>query len=460
MKMIKTISRFAVLLMLMFSFTACVDFGDINIDPDAAADAPPEALMPVIQARMAWYTFGDGARYPGIFTQHYQGIANQHLSFADYDFFPDDCVNIWRSIYNGAFRDMGFMNEKIAEDPAAFSEFTGVGKILEAYWLGTATDLFGDIPYSEAGAGNDNLTPKYDSQESIYAAIFTLLDGGIAALANAGERSVAGSDYIFGGDRDKWIKLAHMLKARYSLHKIKRDAGSAQAALDAIAAGGMASSADDADFVFSDGEGNPLSQWKTNRTGDALLGKAFVDLMNSKLDPRLPFLADTVLGGIYAGSPLSKDGVDAGASNFGPYWSNSSTPVPFGSYMEQKFIEAEALVRTSGAGAEQALKDAVQASMDRMGVDATEAATYVATVALAGTMDDMIKTVIEEKYVALNNNHETWTDYRRTGYPVLESATGDLADMPRRLPYSQEEQLYNNANMPRVSLTDRMWWDQ
>ena len=78
---------------------------------------------------------------------------------------------------------------------------------------------------------------------------------------------------------------------------------------------------------------------------------------------------------------------------------------------------------------------------------------------LSGVKDDNIRQIMEEKYVALFNSFESWTDYRRTGYPTLQSATGNLADMPRRFPYSQESVDFN-SNTPIVLLTDRMWWDE
>ena len=45
--------------------------------------------------------------------------------------------------------------------------YIGAGKIMQALILARATDMLGDIPYSEASQGRANFTPKYDSQQQI-----------------------------------------------------------------------------------------------------------------------------------------------------------------------------------------------------------------------------------------------------------------------------------------------------
>ena len=81
---------------------------------------------------------------------------------------------------------------------------------------------------------------------------------------------------------------------------------------------------------------------------------------------------------------------------------------------------------------------------------------------------------MEEKYVAMFSQSESWTDWRRTGFPALNVyPDANLGEIPRRLPYPQDEYLYNKSNvpMPLTSTPDEkfgtdaartyaLWWDQ
>src|SRR5256886_16050115 len=85
--------------------------------------------------------------------------------------------------------------------------------------IGTAADLWGDVPYSEAIDPVNHPTPHYDTQVSIYAALQTVLDDAIKALRDSATGNGPGSnDLVYGGNRTKWRQLAHLLKARYYLH--------------------------------------------------------------------------------------------------------------------------------------------------------------------------------------------------------------------------------------------------
>jgi hypothetical protein len=68
---------------------------------------------------------------------------------------------------------------------------------------------------------------------------------------------------------------------------------------------------------------------------------------------------------------------------------------------------------------------------------------------------------MNQKYLSSFLQLETWSDWRRTGFPVLVKATGAVTtEIPRRLPYPDDERLYNSANMPTgLTITSRVWWD-
>ena len=61
----------------------------------------------------------------------------------------------------------------------------GMAQVLKVMNYGILTDVFGDIPYSEALQGLANLQPKLDAQKDIYADLLATLDKAIANLETA-----------------------------------------------------------------------------------------------------------------------------------------------------------------------------------------------------------------------------------------------------------------------------------
>lgn len=454
--------RIPVLLALVFTFTACVDFGDINVDPNNPTDAPQGSLLPIAQADFTYVYGGDMARYSCIFTQQFTGTANQHFNYSRYDLFADDVNNTWNTMFANVLPDLNLIINK--SDADGSNHFGGVGKIMKALWAGACSDLWGDMPYSNADKGDDgNFKPTYDNQQAIYGNIISLLNSGIADLQGTnGGLTIGGSDYVYGGDAAQWIKLANVLKARYWIHQIAVDNTAAQKALDALNAGGFDSNADDADFNFAAGQGNPLQQFALGRAGDMLTGEFGVNLMKNNNDPRLQILIGQDGNGEYNGSPI--DPVNAMASDIGPYYLNPAAPISWASYAEAKFIEAEARVRLNGANdadANTAYRAGIEASMQKLGVAQADIDAYLMGNDLAGDLEANLEQIINEKYVAQFNSSETFTDWRRTGYPDFPHATGGAkSDIPRRFPYPQTEKDFNTANVPNVALTDGVWWDQ
>jgi hypothetical protein len=101
-------------------------------------------------------------------------------------------------------------------------------------------------------------------------------------------------------------------------------------------------------------------------------------------------------------------------------------------------------------------------------VDSTELAGYLErTTILNGTFEDKLERIMLQKYLAMFASIESWTDYRRTGYPVLTPNEGGDHNqnpggaVPRRFAYPQTERLYNQ-HFPETlpTLQDRFWWDQ
>ena len=458
----KRLINHTVLLTIGLWLVSACDFGDTNIDPSNPIDAPISALLPTAEARMAYFFGGDMARYSAVFTQHFGGTARQHLSYSRYIFDGTNTNTLWSQMYAGAFRDMRVILEKSQEEGQVSPHYSGVVKVLTATLIGTMSDLFGNIPYSDAGLGSEQFTPAYDSRDEIYASIHQLLEEARSELAaTESVFSPGADDLIYGGDLSLWTKASHVLDARYYLHR-----GDLTSAL-ASATQGLESNDEDMQFVFGSGEteANPLYQWLRDR-GDTNMGAFFIGLMASRNDPRLPVFSTTIdadgdgAANEYVGAAAGLPG--GSESQVGDYLASADSPVPFITYTEQKFIEAEAQLGADPAAAGEAFDEAITASL--VAVTGDPGPGYVAAQGSAGgTTLERIQT---QKYIALFYQVESYNEFRRTGIPALRPAANSAlpgGEIIARFPYPQEEALYNRenyeANRPDNELTADLSWD-
>jgi hypothetical protein len=446
----------------LFALSSC-DFGDTNIDPSNPADVPISSLLPAAQTQIAYIIGGDMGRYNGVFTQHYGGVSRQHLVIGRYGLSESDVNTTWNQLYSGALQDMTTMIAKSGDVNSP--HYSAVAKVTIATLLGAATDVWGNVPYTEAAQGIANLKPAYDTRDEIYATIHRLLGEARAEFGQTSELALGDEDLYFGGDIDKWIAVSHTLDARYYLHR-----GDYTQAITS-ATSGIASNADDYAFSFGTAatEQNPLYQFQDQRSGDLTMGEFFVDLLESINDPRLPFFATELSaenGGGYAGAPAGKS---ATASLPGAYYASQASPVVLTSYVENQFIIAEANFKKAAsdkAAAATALNKAIVASVMKI----TGAANTTFTNAEAVTAGTISETsIMTHKYIAWYTQTETWNDIRRTGIPVLTAASNsslDAGDMPTRWPYPQGERDFNNTvwksntpseNIKTVLTTDLSW---
>jgi hypothetical protein len=398
---------------------------------------------------MAYVLGGDLGRYTSCLTQHNTGTDRQHLVIYNYLLTESDVNNPWNTLYSGPMLDLKILIDRAKADSA--THYQGIFHILQAYNLITISDLWGDIPYSDALQGDAKTTPKYDSQLQIYTTALELLDGAITVLsAPAKGRKPGTDDLIFGGKAASWVKAANALKARMAIHRAKVDAQAASAALAALP-GAMSSSADDMQFTFgsNETEANPWYQFNVQR-GDVTFGVKLSEIMNNTNDPRRSAYCEADTGGKYNSSCV-----------MGPFYSSVNSAVPFLTYTEMKFIEAEANNRLGKpAEAHAAYVEAIKASLARTGVPAAEITAFLTQASVdPGASALTLEQIMTQKYVAMYTQCESWTDWRRTGFPTLTPVKG--TEIPRRFPYPQSERLYNNANMPPgLTIFSRVWWDK
>ncbi len=447
-------------LLLVFLLLNSCELEDKNINPNSLESVPANVILPFTESRLARLMAGTGQVMAGIFVQYYEGIDNHpkqvqtytvnEALYADWD---------WNDYYDGPMINLRKMID-IAEKEGSFY-YSGIGKIMMALCLGNVTSLYGDVPYTEALQGSANRSPVYDSQKSIYESIQQLLDEGIEDLDQTytGFKPTS-DDIIYKGDVSKWKKSAYALKARFYMHLTKRsdelDFNPAEKALEAIA-NSFSSSDEDMTYPFgySAAENNPF--YSFSLLNYILPNAQFTSMMAASSDPRRDFYFK------------KKFGV---ATLNGLYFTSSTSPVHMMTYHEMKFIEAEARIRIDKNDelAQTALQEAVSADINKVSkgtLDPSIVSTYVnKNAVLTGTFETDLALIMKQKYIAMYATIESWTDYRRTGYPVLTPNPGGDHNqnpggaIPRRITYPQAERLYNQS-FPSVlpTLQDRFWWD-
>jgi hypothetical protein len=470
--------RFTTLLLsgFMLCCVSSCDYGDLNLNPNLPSKATLPSLLAGSEGVIAFSVGADVGQMTNTFTQHLSGIVLQAAAWDRYNV-DAEAGTAFNTFYAGPMQDLSTLIRQANENQA--DGYEGIGKILLAYCLGTMTSLYGDVPYSEAFQGAINPYPKFDSQADIYTGIQLLLDEGVALLRTAGPSNSPGNDdLIYKGNVSKWIAAAYTLKARYALHLSKTDNEAPAKALAALYDGtafrGIAGSANDLEFVFGAGtsESNPWFQLVQQRN-DFRLGKQFVDLLKAiPADPRLHVFAKPDASGSFSGSAPGQG--QAADSQIGPYHTTATTPVPFITYAEAKFIEAEARLRLNSqdAQAEKALQEAIRASVDKVTKSTVPAAEVTAFTAnrgtLTGDVTNRLRQVMTQKYIALFTQPEVWTDWRRTGFPALQPSFGGTnglnpdGQIPRRLPVPLGERL-NNPNAPKETPSvqvPRFYWDK
>jgi hypothetical protein len=430
----------------------------MNIDPDRPVDVPMSLLVPGIQQAMGFTLMGNSSVRPvDMWVQIFDGVSRQSHTEGKYTLTPADANDLWENLYTQILDNADILMNKAIAEGSPHNE--GLAKVLTAYSLAIGSDLFGDVPYSNALKGTQNiLTPEYDSQQEIYNSIFSLLDEAVTDLGSAEEPIGIIGDVIYDGDADAWINAARAIKARAELQLSKRNGADAYTRALALV-DAFESNADDMEVPWENANNNPIFLFMQDRN-DIRMSQTLLDEMEATSDPRIPFyFAPDADGGISGSSPGSEN---ENASGPGVFIAGQTAPSNMMTYTELKFIEAEAALMT---GADQravdAYKEAVAASLEKVTgeVDADWMAANI-DIESAGSLT--LEKIIMQKRHATVGQVQPFCDWRRTGIPTLDLVLGATkTEVPRRLPYPQNEIIYNADNVPSIgSIIVPVWWDE
>ena len=209
-------------IIILFLVLSCdSSFEDLNNNQNSITTdevIPPSLLLKGTMLADIAINNGHLQRIAGMWTGQYKGEIALYLGLYNYDISSSESNSDWTYLYNGMLKQFSEINKYYATNglDTEGQLIVGICKVLEANAVGTATSIWGDIPYSEAvnPAISD---PVFDKQSVIYAALQTKLDEAIVVLSDPTTKNTLSEDIFFGGNKDKWVKTAYTLKARYYL---------------------------------------------------------------------------------------------------------------------------------------------------------------------------------------------------------------------------------------------------
>ena len=471
----------ALLFLAVFGFAIVGCDGDLLVD-NTNPNATTEPSMSGLLSNTILSTSNTTQGAASVTSYYVQHLASPSGSSVDRHF-ESRFGGTWSGIY-GLLSDTEALIEKAeAEDSP---HYAGVAQIIQAYNLGLATDLWGDIPYQEAlQADEGETTPAYDSQEQVYEEIQTLLSDARDNLDAESRSSPGSDDFVYGGDLEKWRKASWALEARYLNHLTKKSDYDPQAVLSAVG-NAFERNADDAQMNYeNDPSNNPWHNVYLNQEGGILgghLSEQLVKEMDGSLygvfDPRLQVAITDSTETEGDGPPLyagNRNGAGSGDfyNHLEPkYYASENAPILWITYAEMKFIEAEAALRDGNSGrAYTAYMEGIRAHMDKVGVSESERDAYMNDPAVDVGEDNLtLDEVFKEKNVALFLSPEAWVDHRRHDYdypdfeppvdqnPLFQNSQD--TDHIRRVLYPLSEIERNRSNVPEVELDQFLWWDQ
>lgn len=495
------------LLVLLVTFAGCSkNFEELNTNPNSPSTISPTALFTGVQLN----TFGgEGNVTRRVMAGYCMMMVQQLATLKTDDLYGDKYIKnelagqMFSNTYVGPAKNLEALIALVKDDPAQ-SNLYAMARIWRTVMYHRLTDLYGNIPYSQAASGYSQqiYTPVYDEQENVYKGMLAELESA-ATLLDAAKGNPGQADLVYDGKIAQWKKLAYsmMLRLGMRMSKVAPDQAKSWVA-KAIAGGVFETTADNANIKF-DGQrevtSNPLAfafqKFDLIALGDIKISKTLMDRLKATADPRLAAYSALPNGnadiavqkGLPNGYNATTIGGTPGGADLATYSNpNKATflkltaPVSIISAAEVKLLLAEAAVRGWGNGnAAQLYAEAIDASMAQQadyGAAMSPAAVtaYKAAVPFpaAGSETDKLKVINEEFWVATYmNGLESYANWRRSGYPLLTPVNypGNNANgqVPRRLVYPRSEAASNGKNLSAAisqqgadEFTTRIWWDK
>lgn len=493
--MIRHFKKTYYLLPLLAIASGCEKFLDVNVTPNNPTVATPAVLLSTVEVGAAFANANELNRFSSVVVQQLAGAGGTPAATDIYNTTGTDFNNQWQfELYNSTLVNA---NEVIRLGDAGNGKaYSGIAKIMKAYGFSLATDLWGDVPYSQALQGLGNTQPRLDKQEDIYKgnqslgiqSLFDLVRAGLADLdavtidpatnlVTAGTGLVPGNDdVIYRGNINRWKQAGNTLLLKLANTISRKEPELAKTVINEVLTRNVyiKANADDMNVTFGSSVGSQdprytytvLSLFKD----ELLLSTRYLNLLQGLSDPRLPVFFTkpatnyvTIDNGFRGTLPTPS----TTWSRYNAYviGQNGEGPVRLLTNFQRAFILAESALVLGTPGDPQTLyAEGIRASMTLAGIPAAQIDTYIAANALKGTQQERLAQIMTQKYIAFTGNGiEIWNDNRRTNLPALplsQNAAGINGTPQVRLVYTNTE-VTRNPNIPNPfpQTNAKLWWD-
>ncbi|WP_417290215.1 SusD/RagB family nutrient-binding outer membrane lipoprotein [Corallibacter sp.] len=479
-------TKFKLILLVVLTITfSCSDYLDINDNPNApsADDVTPDLILSGAMSD----TYRTQARTMNILgnamMNNWGANVNSFTGGFSEEFSLAIDNNFYSGIFNSLFRNTANFEAIINYPGDAYNNHKAISKIMKTFYFQYLVDLYGDIPYSQAHKGIDNLTPAYDDDKDVYRALIVQLDEAIAMIGNADASTieVGSEDIIFNGSMSSWVSFANTVKLRILMRestKAENGDTESQTYLNQQFASLQTAVFINSDVTINPGysnesvaQQNPFYAlfFSNNETTSVnynfyRASQYAVNYLINSADDRVNYLydeADDGSGGIVGHEQgADSDNSPAGLSPIGPGLvidSGQDGYVMTGA--ESLLLQAEAQLKTYIPGDPQASFDAaIDASFNLLGANRASYNPTAPGLGWTGSDEDKLEAIMRQKWIATNgiNAIESYIEFTRTGYPddIPLALTAQSPTRPKRLMYPSSELVSNSGNVPQQTSAD------
>ena len=461
----KSIShKFLIALLVIQCLSGCrglFDEPNIQSNPNAVTDVDVATLLAGTLLGVSMLHEDTDVRIASIWAGELNGLSRAHQGYGQYIVSSQSFT--WTTLYPVASQARLIQTKA---DAVGDRWTKGVGQVLEALVIAKATDLYGDVPYSQAFDEVNYPTPVFDKQADVYTALQTTLDGAILNLSAPTGLAFSAQDFIYKGDVAKWKAAANTLKARLYLHIGEYAKAVASAAL------GIGSTAGDALIPHGTSQGVDQNQnydfFRVSRAGDTGFDGAYLPLLlQSRIKSANTKTDETALYNHYIKIGITATGSLDPNTTDGAFTANA--PHPILTYYENQLILAEAHARLGVSDKALVALNAVRAGLatgyingktisatgrkydayvlDDFGATGLANLTKLPTVQTA-----LLYEIVSQRYVYFLMQYEAFTDFRRLAKatPVVQLPIPLYVgtQKPQRFIYPQGE-VNTNPNVPK-----------
>ena len=494
---------------LGFLFTSCEfdkGFEEMNVNPNAASQIDSANKFTYLLTKVSgerYENWRNSLIYNSTIMQHHAESSwwagdkynrNEQWTFA-----------LWERGYPQQVKNIEDILDQLRDEGDSGTNM-GIARILRVFIYHRLTDLYGDIPYSEAGQGYTNgiLKPKYDAQQDIYMDMLKELEEAVAQIG--GDSSWGSADVVFGGSAAHWKKFGNSMMLRLAMRLTEADEPTAKAwALKAINSNDVFD-AHDHFAAIKHGDGNSGSR---NGHGEVFLADRSARISTSFMsrmdgDPRKTRLfmrrsdgsqavADLIgmKNGLTGAAYTDLDGNEVPAVGDNSIYAEPATelqsitnPMVMQTAAEVEFLKAEAAIRgwTAGTGKDEyekgvtyAMKMLAHLYPTMSPITDTEITDFLegpGEYNETGSPAERWEQVMDQYWIATYlNEYEGFSNWRRSGYPDISPTRHPNSvtngQFMIRMLYPTSESV-NNADSYSAAIarqgadlyTTPVWWDQ